>query len=481
MPFLALAPDVLQPIVGLLPTPDALSLARVSHSAHALALPRILAHITLGGAFHRPVHALSPNAQLRAFCASVLAHPVRAPLVRSIELRRDAVRRERTYETDPDAVRLLAHVLTRARGLQRATLWGLTQLVDACPSIVDALARCDRLTTVVLGGDVPALAVLQRAFPHVRTLEFVEGACFAPGSPAAAASRGCGWHALDRLSAARPPAPTPSAPVRTRRLTLRDPVPNDESAIARTLAFIKHARPLVLSLAVAADVPDAAFVERLHEACTGDGTAGSAGVRFLELSLSGCRSLARVESWMVSAPSVHPPSTRSAPPNPADMTLTPSPPQTHTAPHLSALPLAGLALRSSTPAAFPTPRPTPAASPLSSPPLLPADPAADVDALALDPDDRAQTVYGAVRRAPPGVAGLARAVGDALPGVRWLALAPGGPVEDEQNGGGNPKADVRVRCEWFEVVGKGRTRARCVGEEEAVRVRRRLEGMGRWD
>lgn len=313
MSLLSLTSDVLSPVLSLLSTADALALARVSHAAHDLALPRVLAHVTLGGAFHRPAYRPSPNAQLRAFCATLLAHPERAALVRSLELRRDAVRKERTYETDSDAVSLLASVLVRAHGLQCVTLWGFAQLVDAFPGIVDALACCDRLQTVILGGDVPPLDVLQRAFPHARTLEFVEGggACFRqapsvpdfetrPASTSSTGPRSSAWSSLDRLSAGRAPALSRATPpLHTRRLVLEDSIPPDDIVIEDTLAFIKHVHPFVLSVIVEADVPDDAFVERLREFCTGDD--GQTGVRFLELALSGCASLASVEDWMVSA------------------------------------------------------------------------------------------------------------------------------------------------------------------------------------
>ncbi|KZT66531.1 hypothetical protein DAEQUDRAFT_674804, partial [Daedalea quercina L-15889] len=451
MPLLALTPDVLDPVLRLLPTSDALAFALVSHTAHDLALPRILAHVTLGGAFHRPAHRPSPNAQLRAFCTVLRAHPARAALVRSLQLRRDA------------AVAMLAETLTRASGLQRVTFWGFAQLVDACPGIVDALAGCHRLQTVILGGQVPPLDVLQRAFPRVRTLEFVEGggACFQPTSRTPSTIDIRAWSAVDRISAGRPPVLSPtSAPVRARHLTLHDPLSNNEQQIQDTLAFIKQARPVVLSVAIDVGLPDDAFVERLPDVCIGDGRDGYKGVRYLTLILSGCRSLVAVENWM-----------------------------TRTALLLARLPLAALALRSATPAAFPTPRPTPVASPLSSPRLVPSaspSPSApydddDVAALTLDADDRARTVHGAPRRAPPAVAALARAVAEAAPGLRWLALAPAGPDPDARG------ADAKA--EWFAVVrgcarAKGRlggVRTACLRAEEAARVYRKLEAFGRWD
>ncbi|KAH9907671.1 uncharacterized protein B0H18DRAFT_1131511 [Fomitopsis serialis] len=266
-----------------------------------------------------------------------------------------------------------------------------------------------------------------------------------------------------RLAVPRPPLTgrPPSAPIRARQLTLLDPVRNDAAAVEQALAFIKHARPVVLSVAVDADVPDADFVERLREVCGGDGVAGYDGVRFLELVLSGCRSLARVESWMVSRPSVRPLSlvlfrlcmrpcsaprlrTRihpSSPPSPSPSPLLPPSAKSSPRPPTDARrhapprpPLAGLALLSSTRATFPTPRPTPFASPLSSPPLGPSSPASPsaVDTLALDADAETptmETMYGAPRRAPPGVEALARAVRGALPGLRYLGLAPCGPAE----------------------------------------------------
>lgn len=195
------------------------------------------------------------------------------------------------------------------------------------------------------------------------------------------------------------------------------------------------------------------------------------------------------------------------PPSPArNRTLTT--PQTRTASLLAPLPLAGLALRSATPAAFPTPRPTPAASPLSSPPLGPTTTAlpapttnapastpadADVSALVLDASeealappaggDRAQTVFGAPRRAPPALAALARTVAGALPSVRWVALAPAGPAEGAGEGGDMEDGvdSERAACQWFEVGSAEVARPRCLGREETVLVRRRLEGLGRWD
>ncbi|KAI0725713.1 hypothetical protein C8Q72DRAFT_888343 [Fomitopsis betulina] len=432
MALLSLTPDVLSSVLALLSTQDALALACVSRAAHALALPRIHAHLSLGGAFHRPAHRPSPNAQLRAFCAALRAHPERAILVRELELRRDAVRKDRGYAIDADAVRLLADLIARARALQCVTLWGLAQLVDACPQIVDALACCDRLQTVVLGGGVPALDVLQRAFPYVRSLEFVEGggACFAPVRSSSLPPATNAWSNLDCFSSGRAPALSHATQtLHTRRLILMDPVPNDDAVIEHTLAFIKHARPYVLSLNVDADVPDAAFVERLRDVCF--------RVRFLELALSGCRSLASVENWM-----------------------------TRITPTLATLPLAGLALRSAGPAAFPTPRPTPAASPLSSPRLASAALTIDADALALGPSRvQAETVYGAPRPAPPERAALAKTLGAAAPGLRWVALAPAGAAETE----------------WFEVGGARAGTARCLGEAEAASVRRTLECFGRWD
>lgn len=87
-------------------------------------------------------------------------------------------------------------------------------------------------------------------------------------------------------------------------------------------------------------------------------------------------------------------------------------------------------------------------------------------------DDRMRTAYGALRHPPPALSALAKTVGSAAPSIRWLALAPAGPIESE---GANPDSEPAT---WFEMGG---TSPRSLERGEAVRVRRLLEGLGKWD
>ncbi|KAJ3001140.1 hypothetical protein NUW54_g6620 [Trametes sanguinea] len=63
--------DVLSDILSHLSSRDATQLALASRAAYALALPRIVSDVTLGGLFHKPGD--SAVSQLTAFCNFVLS------------------------------------------------------------------------------------------------------------------------------------------------------------------------------------------------------------------------------------------------------------------------------------------------------------------------------------------------------------------------------------------------------------------------
>ncbi|KZS99946.1 uncharacterized protein LAESUDRAFT_57425 [Laetiporus sulphureus 93-53] len=289
--LLSLNHDVLSLVLAFLSPHDAAQLALTSHQAHALAMARVLAHVSLGGVFHKPARTAAH--QLTSFCRYMLADvSTRLSCLRSLTIMRDTVRKRvcGVWAVDVECVCMLSEMLARGKNLQKVTVWGMDALVQARPQIVDALAGCEFLHTVCLGGEIPELSILTRAFPHVRSLQFVDGG----GS--FGADWGMkdielpqdGWPCLDRVDSGHPILPL-ARPV--RRVDLRNPLPADELAINNALRFIKRTQPVVLSCFVDVSVPDAAFVARIPE------VAGN--LKFLELILHGCESLAGVTSWMV--------------------------------------------------------------------------------------------------------------------------------------------------------------------------------------
>ncbi|KAL6300638.1 hypothetical protein BKA93DRAFT_920867, partial [Sparassis latifolia] len=305
MSLLGLNYDVLALVLRQLSPADARQLALTSQQLYELASRRALAHVTLGGAFYSSRPAIH---QLIRFCTAILARPAHLPFLLHLEVMRDAV-------------------IARASRLNEITLWGADALFVAHPSIIDALKGLPALRTVTLGGALPPLPALARAFPHLRTLHLVDGGSCAPRDSALATDDAhtpvtAGWTALDSVDAAHAVLPL-ACPVRAA-LTL----------LART-------RPVVLSCALDVSLDSAAFAARLP--------AAAPALRFLEIELYGCESEKDARAWM-----------------------------TALAPALAPLALRGLALRrhATQPRSAP---PTPLCTPL---PSRAPSPAADPDALA---------------------------------------------------------------------------------------------------
>ncbi|GBE81615.1 hypothetical protein SCP_0313440 [Sparassis crispa] len=343
MSLLSLNYDVLALVLRQLSPADARQLALTSQQLYELASRRALARVTLGGAFYSSRPAIH---QLIRFCTAILARPAHLPFLLHLEVMRDAVRRRirGAWAVDPACVRVLAEVIARASRLNEITLWGADALFVAHPPIIDALKGLPALRTVTLGGALPPLPALARAFPHLRTLHLVDGGSCAPRDSALATDdahtpASAGWTALDSVDAAHAVLPL-ACPV--RRLALRDPLhPRAPERARAALTLLARTRPVVLSCALDVSLDSAAFAARLP--------AAAPALRFLEIELYGCESEKDARAWM-----------------------------TALAPALAPLALRGLALRrhATQPRSAP---PTPLCTPL---PSRAPSPAADPDALA---------------------------------------------------------------------------------------------------
>jgi len=423
--------DVLSLVLGLISPHDANQFALVCRDAYTIAMPRVLADVSLGGAFHKPVSSPATQ-QLTNFCAFMLAD-VQHRLVhlQSLEIRRDAVRRRvgGAWVVDTECVRLLAAMLEKAVHLHKVTIWGFDALVVAYPPIVDTLARCLHLHSVFLGGDIPSLSTLGRAFPHVRDLHFIGGS-LTPGPDwnlIDAYSSGPIFPRLDHIESGQAIISL-ACPV--RRVNLLHPLVPDEAALTNTLQYIQNTQPIALSVAVDASVTDAEFIARIPEvACN---------LKYLEIALHGCESLAAVTAWMMRIGAL-----------------------------LADLPLLGLSLSSSTSTSFPSPFSSPAASPPSSPgPIFATLP--DVDDIAPAATPMESITLAAPRSTPPTSEMIANSVASAIHCLRYVSLQPHGPGWSKHN------VDF---AEWFHTGG----RVTKMNEDEGTRIGRILRGLDIYD
>ncbi|RDX41617.1 hypothetical protein OH76DRAFT_187742 [Lentinus brumalis] len=298
--LLSLNYDVLSSILALISTQDAAQLALASRAAYAVAYPRFISNVSLGGLYHKAGD--SAVSQLKSFSNFVLAPApcwhgapsARLDGLRSLEIMRDAVRVRKggMRVVDASAVALLSAVLQKAHDLQQLTLWGSDALFTAFPDF--ALGSSPSIHTLVLGGDIAPLPVLARAFPHVRNLEFVAGggSCvpeWAFDAPDANSEALGPWRKnLERVDAGFPIIPL-AVPV--RRVDLRNPIVADEDSIWCAHTFLAQTRPVVLSAAVS--VPSSAehLGALLH--------ATVPGIKYLELTGDRCEGLREGFDWMM--------------------------------------------------------------------------------------------------------------------------------------------------------------------------------------
>lgn len=296
--LLSLNYDVLSLILAHLPPTDASHLALASRDAYSLAMPRFLSSITLGGFFHKPA-SFQPTHQLAQFASFMLALPTRPIALHRLEIMRDAVRARdpaqgNAWTTSKRAVALLADVLAHCTHLQELTLWGAAALFAAYPPIVDVLATLPALSTITLGGELPALAVLARAFPQARKLKLIEGGgtCGPDWDlPLPADTQFAHLDAIDAGSSILPLAQ------HVRRVALRNALSADSEAgvcaLGNALAFVKQTQPVVLSCVLDRSVDAETFAQKLVEV-GGD-------VKYLRVTLDREDVLEEVVEWMVSA------------------------------------------------------------------------------------------------------------------------------------------------------------------------------------
>ena len=300
--LLSLNFDVLSTILPLISSHDAAQLALTCRSAYALALPRFLSDVTLGGLYYKP--GGSAVSQLTAFCNFMLAPApswhgaptARLDGLRSLEVMRDAVRvrKDGAWAVDPAAASLLSAVLARAHGLQRLTLWGSDALFAACPDFGSGSGPS--IDTLVLGGDIAPLPLLARAFPHVRSIVFAgAGGSFAPGwahfaAGADADSDALGpWRGrLERVDTGFAVVPL-ACPVRC--VEMRNPLADGYDFLPAR-EFLGQTKPVVLSLPVNAsmNIPPMAHAGTLELA--------TPSLRFLELTGDRCEGLAEAADWV---------------------------------------------------------------------------------------------------------------------------------------------------------------------------------------
>ncbi|KAI8986831.1 hypothetical protein BD414DRAFT_415739 [Trametes punicea] len=299
----ALNYDVLSHILPLLSPRDAAQLALASRAAYALAFPRIVSDVTIGGLYHKPGN--SALTQLTAFCNLVLAPApawlgapdARLDAIQSLYLMRDAirVRKDGVWTVDSSAAALLSTVIARARNLQKLTLWGSDALFEAYPGF--GLNSSSSIHTLVLGGDVPPLPVLAHAFPHVRALEFVAGggscapdwAIFTASGSSDAAALGAWRENINRIDTGYPILPL-ACPV--RRVDLRNPLVSDTYMLLCAREFLRRTRPVVLSMSVSSELTEEELCAVL------DGELVAPGLRFLELVGDRCNGVKDGSAWV---------------------------------------------------------------------------------------------------------------------------------------------------------------------------------------
>ena len=296
--LLSLNYDVLSTILPLISSQDAAQLALTCRDAYSLALPRFLSDVSLGGLYHKP--GGSAVAQLKAFCNFALAPApswhgapaARLDGLRSLEVMRDAVRvrKDGAWVTDTSAVALLSSALERAHGLRRLTLWGSAALFAACPTFGQGSSAS--IDALVLGGDIAPLPLLARAFPHVRSLEFVgvNGSCapdwafFAPDSDPEALGP---WReSLERVDTG---FSIMSFTCPVRRVEVKNPVMDTFDSVYPAREFLGGARPVVLSLPVSVGCSPEEIGAVLELAAP--------GMRFLEITGDRCEGLKAGVDW----------------------------------------------------------------------------------------------------------------------------------------------------------------------------------------
>ncbi|KAI0365984.1 hypothetical protein BV20DRAFT_693543 [Pilatotrama ljubarskyi] len=312
--LLTLNYDVLSHILPLLSLQDASQLSLASRAAYALAFPRIVSDVTLGGLYHKP--GGSALSQLTAFCNFVLspapawhgAPSARIDALQSLHVMRDAVRvrKDGAWTVDASAVALLSTVIARARNLQKLTLWGSDALFAAYPDFGASTSTsistgASSIRTLVLGGDVPPLPMLARAFPHVRELEFVAagGSCapdwaiFAAANDtlSAAHTNSLGaWQAnLDRVDSGFPILPLAC---HVRRVELHNALMSDTYMLFCAREFLRRTRPVVLSASVSAGLNEGELSAVL------DAEIVAPGLRYLELVGDRCGGVKEAEEWI---------------------------------------------------------------------------------------------------------------------------------------------------------------------------------------
>ncbi|KAI0646190.1 hypothetical protein C8Q79DRAFT_651616 [Trametes meyenii] len=300
--LLTLNYDVLSHILPLLSVHDAAQLALASRAAYVFAFPRIIADVSLGGLYHKP--GGSALSQLTSFCNFVLAPApawhgapnARLDALQSLQVMRDAVRvrKDGVWTTDPSAAALLSSVIARAHNLQKLILWGSDALFTVYPDF--CLSSSPSIHTLVLGGDIPSLSTLSRAFSHVRTLEFIagSGSC-APDwailtNDTVDTSKLAPWQkTLDRVDTGFPILPL-ACPV--RQVDLRKPLVSDTYMLFCACEFLRRTRPVVLSASTSAVLTEEEIGAVL------DGEVVAPGLRFLDLVGDRCEGVKEGSEWM---------------------------------------------------------------------------------------------------------------------------------------------------------------------------------------
>ncbi|KAI0659065.1 hypothetical protein C8Q70DRAFT_1045314 [Cubamyces menziesii] len=424
--LLTLNYDVLSQILALISPHDAAQLALASRAAYALALPRIVSDVTLGGLYHKP--GGSALSQLTAFSNFVLspapewlgAPYARLDALQSLHVMRDAVRvrKNGVWTVDTNAVSLLSAVISRARNLQKLTLWGSDALFAAFPDF--GLNSSPSIHTLVLGGDVPPLPVLAHAFPNVRTLEFIAGggscapdwALFTANDTGDAAALGAWQKKLDRVDAGFPILPL-ACPV--RRVDLRNPLVSDTYMLFCAREFLRRTRPVVLSASVSSELTEEELCAVL------DGEVVAPGLRFLELVGDRCKGVKEGSEWM-----------------------------THVANTLTTLqiPILGISLSI-----------TPSIPLMIVPSALKAS-----HEIIRTPTTTSE---------PVDLVALARTIVEHAPSLRFVALdlssAPGGSASKSKQA-------------WFRVYDVGKQRkVEQVSESEGREIQRKMRSFNRWD
>ncbi|PIL27405.1 hypothetical protein GSI_10553 [Ganoderma sinense ZZ0214-1] len=290
--------DVLSDVLGLMSSHDAAQLALTCRGAYALALPRFLSDVSLGGLYHKS--SSSAVSQLTDFCNFLLAPAPswhgppssRLDSLRTLELMRDAVRVRKAgvWTTDASAVALLSNVLARANNLQKLTLWGSEALFKAYPDF--GLGSSASIHALILGGDVAPLPALARAFPHVRQLIFIGGGACVPewafASPSVDPQALDAWReSVESIDTCFPVLPLA---VPARRVHLRNPIVSDLDAIHCAREFLGRTRPVVLSTAMSAYASPEEFGAVLELAAP--------SLRYLELVGDRCENVEDGTEWV---------------------------------------------------------------------------------------------------------------------------------------------------------------------------------------